>query len=664
MGSSGEGSHHESSPVTLQIQLMDRSKISVQTNIDQTVEEFKLVLADLTCVPSDEQWLVHTGRILRNPQTLRSYGLFLFWLHTFIIDLLVDRAFAELIEADNISQDMYDSAFNILDGVTRHIEVVVPEELFASRLVFLFLLLFSSFLSVGYAERNYDSFFLFEDPIDLQGGLPTITMGATTHMPGIGTGYDGSCNHVQSLLYSLSGPYSGKDFAVRLNQSRLQFKSFAQTFLSLLTMGSDGESTDDEFTVGSDGASTDDEFTMGSDGESIDEECTILIQWADRSKISMGSDGETTEDEPVSLQIQLPDGSEISVATELDITVEEFKLWLANRTGIPANEFKLVYNETILRNPQTIRNCVLDPDKVIRLICCSTPQSNTSIVSMSSPSTPRSPRETCKLDAANRSFKKPQSQLLDKHLYCTANIIERIPSLRQMEDTVGIKYILQYLFHVEIQRRMASLKAIITEIIKALTSMASQHGISFGREENLLSLCLSHLNLVGTSGSGPESLNTNRSECAPNSNPLPNPCAFNSYRATTWPLIDYEETIDKIMLLLLSDATLLRHCMEVKLLTVSRINPTMYPCFVTAAALDAYFGPIERKILALQNGGSDDFALKAAVSEELFASQLAQMEEMGFMDRRENIKALLNSGGDVQKAVKRLLEKPNLDEGR
>lgn len=62
-------------------------------------------------------------------------------------------------------------------------------------------------------------------------------------------------------------------------------------------------------------------------------------------------------------------------------------------------------------------------------------------------------------------------------------------------------------------------------------------------------------------------------------------------------------------------------------------------------------------------GGSDDFAPKEAVPEEQFASQLAQMEEMGFMDRRKNLRALLKSGGDVQKAVKRLLKKSNLDEG-
>ncbi|KAF3324880.1 Ubiquitin domain-containing protein DSK2b [Carex littledalei] len=390
----------------------------------------------------------------------------------------------------------------------------------------------------------------------------------------------------------------------------------------------------------------------------------------------MGSDGESTDDEPtVSLQIQLPDRSQISVATELDITVEEFKLVLANLTGIPSDEQRLIYNGTSLRNHQTIGNCVLDPDKVISLVRRATPPPNTSIVSMSSPITPRSPREACKLDVSNRSFKNPQTRLLDKHPHFLANIIERIPILRQLKDKAGIILISQYLCHVEIQRRIASLNAIITEIItrKLKSVYNGHHDISLVTEENQLSLLLSGLNLVATSGSGPESSNSNQSELAPNSHllsgpessnanqsesapnsdPLPNPWAANSYRATILPLIDHEETIDKVMLLLFSDATLLRHCIE-QGESINRAFAAVYD----NASQD------QSSSLLSSLGGSDDFAPKEAVSEEQFASQLAQMEDMGFMDRRENLRALLKSGGDVQKAVKRLLEKRNLDEGR
>lgn len=83
MGSNGKGSHDERCGVTLQIQLLDRRRniIPVKTNLDLTVEEFKRVLADRTGIPSNEQGLAYNGGILKNPDALRSYGLFLFSFH-------------------------------------------------------------------------------------------------------------------------------------------------------------------------------------------------------------------------------------------------------------------------------------------------------------------------------------------------------------------------------------------------------------------------------------------------------------------------------------------------------------------------------------------------------------------------------------------------------
>ncbi|GMI68252.1 hypothetical protein like AT2G17200 [Hibiscus trionum] len=44
--------------------------------------------------------------------------------------------------------------------------------------------------------------------------------------------------------------------------------------------------------------------------------------------------------------------------------------------------------------------------------------------------------------------------------------------------------------------------------------------------------------------------------------------------------------------------------------------------------------------------------------EELYATQLSQLQEMGFIDTRENIQALVASSGNVQAAVERLLGNP------
>jgi len=45
----------------------------------------------------------------------------------------------------------------------------------------------------------------------------------------------------------------------------------------------------------------------------------------------------------------------------------------------------------------------------------------------------------------------------------------------------------------------------------------------------------------------------------------------------------------------------------------------------------------------------------AVPPEQLYASQLSQLQEMGFIDTQENIRALSAVGGNVHAAVERLL---------
>ncbi|XP_028059385.1 ubiquitin domain-containing protein DSK2a-like isoform X2 [Camellia sinensis] len=45
-------------------------------------------------------------------------------------------------------------------------------------------------------------------------------------------------------------------------------------------------------------------------------------------------------------------------------------------------------------------------------------------------------------------------------------------------------------------------------------------------------------------------------------------------------------------------------------------------------------------------------------SDELYATQLSQLQEMGFFDTRENIQALIAIAGNVHAAVERLLGNP------
>ncbi|XP_042002413.1 ubiquitin domain-containing protein DSK2b-like isoform X2 [Salvia splendens] len=61
--------------VNVNIRCSNGSKFSVKTNLESTVAEFKGVLAQNCDVPADQQRLIYKGRILKDDQTLVSYGL-------------------------------------------------------------------------------------------------------------------------------------------------------------------------------------------------------------------------------------------------------------------------------------------------------------------------------------------------------------------------------------------------------------------------------------------------------------------------------------------------------------------------------------------------------------------------------------------------------------
>ncbi|XP_022751535.1 ubiquitin domain-containing protein DSK2b-like isoform X2 [Durio zibethinus] len=61
--------------VTINIRCSNGSKFSLQINLDSTVDSFKTVLARNCDIPADHQRLIYKGRILKDDQTLQSYGL-------------------------------------------------------------------------------------------------------------------------------------------------------------------------------------------------------------------------------------------------------------------------------------------------------------------------------------------------------------------------------------------------------------------------------------------------------------------------------------------------------------------------------------------------------------------------------------------------------------
>ncbi|KAG6589049.1 Ubiquitin domain-containing protein DSK2b [Cucurbita argyrosperma subsp. argyrosperma] len=85
MGADGDSSEHRVEGggdgeeggvgVSVNIRCSNGSKFSVTTSLDSTVGTFKSILAQNCDIPADQQRLIYKGRILKDDQTLVSYGL-------------------------------------------------------------------------------------------------------------------------------------------------------------------------------------------------------------------------------------------------------------------------------------------------------------------------------------------------------------------------------------------------------------------------------------------------------------------------------------------------------------------------------------------------------------------------------------------------------------
>ncbi|XP_010242888.1 PREDICTED: ubiquitin domain-containing protein DSK2a-like isoform X1 [Nelumbo nucifera] len=79
MGGDGDSSDAADSGVdsgvNVHIRCSNGSKFSVKINLDSTVGAFKALLAQNCDVPAEQQRLIYKGRILKDDQTLESYGL-------------------------------------------------------------------------------------------------------------------------------------------------------------------------------------------------------------------------------------------------------------------------------------------------------------------------------------------------------------------------------------------------------------------------------------------------------------------------------------------------------------------------------------------------------------------------------------------------------------
>ncbi|XP_015169599.1 ubiquitin domain-containing protein DSK2b-like isoform X1 [Solanum tuberosum] len=61
--------------VTINIRCVNESKLSVQVSLNSTVGSFKSILSQSADIPAEQQRVIYNGQILKDDQTLKSYGL-------------------------------------------------------------------------------------------------------------------------------------------------------------------------------------------------------------------------------------------------------------------------------------------------------------------------------------------------------------------------------------------------------------------------------------------------------------------------------------------------------------------------------------------------------------------------------------------------------------
>ncbi|KAM7261072.1 hypothetical protein ACFE04_026547 [Oxalis oulophora] len=71
----GGGEGDGDGQVTVNIRCSNGSKFAVKVNLESTVDAFKAILADKCDVPANQQRLIYKGRILKDDQSLQTYGL-------------------------------------------------------------------------------------------------------------------------------------------------------------------------------------------------------------------------------------------------------------------------------------------------------------------------------------------------------------------------------------------------------------------------------------------------------------------------------------------------------------------------------------------------------------------------------------------------------------
>ncbi len=73
--STSESDSNNSEKITVNIKAVNGTTFSAEVSPDSTIEDFKKILEDKSKIPYQQQRLIYSGHVLKDPMTVGSYGM-------------------------------------------------------------------------------------------------------------------------------------------------------------------------------------------------------------------------------------------------------------------------------------------------------------------------------------------------------------------------------------------------------------------------------------------------------------------------------------------------------------------------------------------------------------------------------------------------------------
>ncbi|GAU48737.1 hypothetical protein TSUD_192360 [Trifolium subterraneum] len=362
--------------------------------------------------------------------------------------------------------------------------------------------------------------------------------------------------------------------------------------------------------------------------------------------------------ECVNINVRYFNGSRFSVQVALESTVESFKVLIVGNSGIPIQNQRLIYKGKILQNDQSLQSYGLGANHTVHLVRCFAPTDTDD-------GTDNSDTDTITYDDADSEGDDDLLREEDFQPMQPPYGFANPSSVRDFFDTLTMQYLIvnpDILWDILMNNEELPPNAVIDPSIVSQTLEAERNPAIIREMMRLSDLELNNIE------SSPDGFNTLRRSTTDYSdlegtldgNVMPN-VALQTQLVQDPPTQQFIEFISSNpeTLCQFGDHNIEQHGMP----DLSSLREEIQNSeFLRLSQSETFQQPLsfwEEDILPELSQQQSMQELSqitgdTETAEQLYASQLSQLQEMGFNDTEENIRALILTSGDIHAAVRHL----------